>query len=39
VVLTLDGDFAPHLVETLLALSQSTTAALACSVASPALSP
>jgi purine nucleosidase len=29
VVLQLDGDFAPHLVETLLAFSESTTAALA----------
>ena len=29
VVLALDGDFAPHLVEVLLSFDQSTTAALA----------
>ncbi|MEN8583145.1 nucleoside hydrolase [Burkholderia sp. RS01] len=36
VVLALDGDFAPHLVETLLSFSESTTAALASAVTSPA---
>lgn len=36
VVLALDGDFAPHLVETLLSLAESTTAALASAVTSPA---
>lgn len=29
VVLSLEGDFAPHLVETLLSFAESTTAALA----------
>ena len=36
VVLDLDGDFAPHLVEVLLAFSESSTAALASAVTSPA---
>ena len=36
VVLELEGDFAPHLVEVLLSLSESTTAALASAVTSPA---
>lgn len=37
VVLALDGDFAPHLVEVLLSLSESTTAALAIAVTSSAV--
>jgi purine nucleosidase len=36
VVLALDGDFAPHLVEVLLSLPGSTTAGLASAVTSPA---
>ncbi|WP_396020717.1 hypothetical protein [Arthrobacter sp. ISL-28] len=38
VVLELDGDFAPHLVETLLSFgdAESTTAALASAATSPA---
>ncbi|WP_104138833.1 nucleoside hydrolase [Arthrobacter sp. ZGTC131] len=36
VVLALDGDFAPRLVEVLLSLSEGTTAALASAVTSPA---
>lgn len=37
VVLALDGDFAPHLVEVLLSLAESTTAALAIAVTSSAV--
>ena len=33
VVLSLDGDFAPHLVETLLTFGESTTAGLAAGAA------
>ncbi|GAA1253704.1 nucleoside hydrolase [Arthrobacter pascens] len=37
VVLALDGDFAPHLVEVLLSLTESTTPALASAATSPAV--
>jgi purine nucleosidase len=36
VVIALDGDFAPHLVEVVLSLAESTTPALASAVTSPA---